>query len=88
MNGIRNQSVIMQQKLQHDSVIAHVISMIGGEDDDRLFSLPDLVQHGDHAGDLVINHRDHSVGQSNDCFRLFFADRKWPLVRSDRASFL
>ena len=70
----------MKEQLQHQSVIAHVITMVRCENDDSVLCKAQLIEPRQDPADGIVDHRDHPKGQGDDGSRLVLGDGKGVLV--------
>ena len=77
--GHADHSPRVHRTLQHHAVIAHIIAVVDGENNDRVVGQAKRIEPGQDAADLVIDHGDHAIGQGGDLAGFaFVVDYQYP----------
>ena len=73
-------ALIVRRPLQQQPMIAEKVTMVGGEDDDRIVRQPAGSEPSQHEADRVVDHSDHPAAQRHRFAGLPFVDREGGLA--------
>src|SRR5262249_17962531 len=71
-----DQALIGKCSFEHELMVAHQITVVAGEDNDRALGKPELIEAMENFSDPIIDHRDHPVSERNSLAGFLLAHRK------------